>query len=270
MQRLRGHDSDVVSLQWTLFKGKSQEKFKTNESNFETPEKRYIKKNDATPSTSTSKSKYNKRKPEPKQKNREPPKPIVDAGDMFDIHSYDYLEEEFGTISSKISSKTDAVDDEKKLASPNENFNFVEECQTLRDKIRTTEIDSDSDGSYGYNMTKDQSAVNMSDIQKFMANKGPNKNDSIELSDDADEPTGIDEISNLSTIGSSHNATEIVELEEVLKDMNINDDDNGTIYLVSGAQESSVIVWNIETGDISDIIELKSEKGRPKIPSMSH
>ncbi|XP_031640462.1 protein rigor mortis [Contarinia nasturtii] len=264
LQKLRGHDSEIVSLQWTLIKAKPRDKIKTNEIAFETPEKASYKKADAMPSTS--KQKFNQKKTESKQKNREPPKPIVDAGDMFDIHSYDYLEEEFGTISSKVSGKVDDANENQKVASPNnEHFNFVEECQTLREKIRAGN-DSDSDESSEFNRMKNQSAVNMSDIQKFMETKGPNKNDSITLSDDSDEAVGIDELSNRSTIGSSHNTTEIVELEEVIKDLNINDDCNGIVYLVSGAQEQNVIIWNIETGSISDKIQLKCEKGRPKIP----
>lgn len=272
LHKLRGHDSEVVSLQWTLIK---QKPFNGTESSVqslpEPVEKRLAKVVESKQTLSKPKapSKFDKMA-EKKQTRREPPRPIVDAGDMFDIHSYDYLEEEFGTISNRVSYQTrDDASDDRKTGTNNENFNFVEACQTLRDQIRAGNQSDSDDG----NMDSDsnQSAVNMTDIQNMMKAGSPIKDDSILLSDDSDGPAEIDELSNLSTIGSSHNTTEIVELEEVIKDLNINDDTpkegDGIVYLASGAQESSVIIWNAKNGAVAAKIQLKSEKGRAKIPS---
>lgn len=214
--------------------------------------------------SSTSKSdKTSEKKP----RRREAPKPIVDAGDMFDIHSYDYLEEEFGTISSitrSVDSYADKPADDHKS---NENFNFVEECQTLRERIRAGN-QSDSDESV--NQFVRETAVGISDIQNMMASRSPIHDGSIDVSVSSDSPAELDEFSNRSTIGSSHNTTEIAELEDVIKDLNINekmvDKSFSTVYLASGAQESCVVVWNTQTGAISDRIELKSQ-GKSKIPS---
>lgn len=84
--------------------------------------------------------------------------------------------------------------------------------------------------------------------------------------------TEIDDLSNRSTIGSSHNTVEIAEPEEVIENLNINDatlsasDANGFDYLASGAQESSIVIWNTEDGTIVDKIQLKCQ-GRMEIPS---
>lgn len=270
LQKLRGHDSEVVSLQWTLIKQKPYNGTESSVQSLPEPvEKRSVKAVESKPTPTKAKGKFDKTT-EKKQTRREAPKPIVDAGDMFDIHSYDYLEEEFGTISNRVSYETrDDAADERKTATNNENFNFVEACQTLRDQIRAGN-QSDSDDGY-MDGDSNQSAVNMTDIQNMMKARSPVKDDSILLSDDSDGPAEIDELSNLSTIGSSHNTTEIVELEDVIKDLNINDDtpkeSDGIVYLASGAQESSVIVWDAKNGTVAAKIQLKSEKGRAKIPS---
>lgn len=254
MQKLRGHDSEIVSLQWTKIKPSSDKEIKCN---FPSIPDAVAKASKAVPSPS--KPKFDKTS-EKKQTRREAPKPIVDAGDMFDIHSYDYLEEEFGTISyANRETQNDFIKNNKPNPT-NENFNFVEECQTLREQISAGN-QSDSDG--------DQTAVNMSDIRNMMKAKAAVVDDSIELSDDSDNSAGIDDFSNRSTIGSSHNTTEIAELEDVIKDLNSDEAKmNGVVYLASGAQEAFVVIWNPETGSICDKIPLRSQ-GRTKIPSRS-
>lgn len=268
LQKLRGHDSEIVSLQWTLIKPTP-----SNEAKAELPEPvdKVVPKSIESKATSSSTAKA--KITEKKQLRREAPKPIVDAGDMFDIHSYDYLEEEFGTISNRTANETRDDSSGDRKDENNENFNFVEECQTLRDQIRAGN-QSDSDDSDGYNGGgSNQSAVNMTDIRNMMKSRSPIKDGSVSLSNGSDGPPEIDELSNLSTIGSSHNTTEIVELEDVIKNLNINEktlkECDGNMYLASGAQESSIIIWSEKTGAIATKIQLKSEKGRAKIPSMN-
>lgn len=260
LQKLRGHDSEIVSLQWTKIKPSSDDETKTSVQFLTIPDA-VAKATRAVPSPS--KVKTDNKATDKKQTRRAPPKPIVDAGDMFDIHSYDYLEEEFGTISyGSRESQNDFIKNNKPNDTSSENFNFVEECQTLREQISAGN-QSDSDG--------DQSAVNMSDIRAMMkSNAAVAKDASIEPSDDgSDDSAAIDDFSNRSTIGSSHNTTEIAELEDVIKDLNIDEgskETDGVVYLASGAQEACVVIWNPETGAISDKIQLKSQ-GRTKIPS---
>lgn len=300
LQKLRGHDSEIVSLQWTLIEGTAPLSVSplppplTSELQSETFEK--VQPKPAIESCGTTldvpitKKSFGKSGGERRQTRRDAPKPIVDAGDMFDIHSYDYLEEEFGTIASdgrtiekeSRDGETTTVSTSAAAHKPthNENFNFIEECQTLRDQMSVNN-QTDSDDSYGCSSSSvnPSIAVNMSDIQNMMKTHGAIKDDSIVLSDDSDGPVGIDEFSNRSTIGSSHNTTEIAELEDVIKDLTINDvtgaatmgtaDDakksNSRVYLASGAQESCIVIWNTENGSIADKIQLKSQ-GRNKIP----
>lgn len=326
MQTLRGQDSEIVSLQWTLIESPPistptptptptplplplKQKIDSIQSSVSedtlkvpTPSKLL------TPSKSAStapKSPINDRATKRANKNRrDAPKPIVDAGDMFDIHSFDYLEDEFGAISSnsrrnaparghsnKNNDDDDNYDNEQQAASErsksitnNENFNFIEECQTLREQIRTggdNQSDSDDGGGGGSGSgapKRNQVSVNISDIQDMMKNRSPMGDGSIVLSDDNDSGNmascEIDDLSNRSTIGSSHNTVEIAELEEVIENLNINDatisatDPNGTVYLASGAQESSIVIWNTDDGNIVDKIQLKCQ-GRVKIPSKS-
>lgn len=314
LQNLRRHDSEIVSLQWTLLASESNGQTKSDSvekdakatpvehvipkvvipSESPVPSEGPVSKETSVPKSTPSKNlhpkstpskldarlKVSKSKfdnvPDRKHTRREAPKPIVDAGDMFDIHSYDYLEEEFGTISSHKSTWKETRSDtaaananantNQKSNTNNENFNFIEECQSLTEQIRAgNDSDGDDCGS-----NSNRSAVNMTDIRNMMAARGPMPNDSIDLPDDSVGSGELDEFSNRSTIGSSHNTTEIAELEDVIKDLNINEnlvkEVDGTVYLASGAQESVVVIWNPQTGTIANHLQLKSH-GRTKIPS---
>lgn len=274
LQKLRGHDSEIVSLQWTQLKPTQPQNDEnkaiapsTAEMVEKTPSTPIVQKEKASDETSSTTKSKTKKGAAKKSTVREAPKPIVDAGDMFDIHSYDYLEEEFGTVTNPHSSRSAQVFKEPtetgERKTNNENFDFAEECQTLRDKIRAGNHSDSDDSSYN---ESNRSAVNMTDIRNMIA-RNSIKDESIILSDDFDGQP--EEYSNRSTIGSSHNTTEIAELEDVIKDLNINEeagkDTDGIVYLASGAQESFVIIWNAQTGTVSDKVTIKP--GRAKIPS---
>lgn len=317
LRTLRGQDSEIVSLQWTLIEAPplpstplpppqppSKQKVDViqtvSEDTLKVPTPSKMVKPSKTVS-SAPKSPIYDRAHKKGDTRREPPRAIVDAGDMFDIHSFDYLEDEFGAISSasrrtvaKRGQPNNGDDDDvvepndlNKSTTNNENFNFIEECQTLREHLRTggdgdgagdNQSDSDDSCQPGSSGAKrNQLAVNMSDIQDMMKNRSPIVIDgSIVLSDDNDSGNmascEIDDLSNRSTIGSSHNTVEIAELEDVIQNLNINDatisasDSNGVVYLASGAQESCIVIWNTEDGSIVDKIQLKCQ-GRVKIPS---
>lgn len=322
LQTLRGQDSEIVSLQWTLIesppiptptptptpslmppKQKVDAIQTVSEDTLKVPTPSKMLTPSKTASSAPKSPIYDRASKRVDKSRREAPKPIVDAGDMFDIHSFDYLEDEFGAISANsrrtarargqpannIDDEDDDNDNDDERSSQNkntvnnENFNFIEECQTLREQMRTGgDNQSDSDDSCqrggGAAAKRNQVAVNMSDIQDMMKNRSPIPDGSIVLSDDNDSGNmascEIDDLSNRSTIGSSHNTVEIAELEEVIENLNINDatisasDPNGIVYLASGAQESSIVIWNSEDGNIVDKIQLKSQ-GRVKIPSKS-
>lgn len=56
---------------------------------------------------------------------------------MFDIYSFDYLENEFGTLSDVNSAKNITQEEPRQSTSiqNNEGFDFVEACQSLKDDI---------------------------------------------------------------------------------------------------------------------------------------
>lgn len=211
---------------------------------------------------------------------RDPPKTIVDAGDMFDIHSYDYLEEEFGEISKNRSNKIDeTATDDRKASLNNENFNFVEACQTLRERIVR---DKSSDDEASNNENCDQSAVNMSDIREVVARTGA-ADGSVVFSDDDEgivdvnvnvpiknEETeeDVERASTISTLGSSHDPKEIAEIDNQFKTLNMNQNISGNVYLAAGGREPFVVIWDVSNGTISDKLKLKVHRGKMPIPSM--
>lgn len=218
----------------------------------------------STPSTEPPRHRERLTARRPKDKHREPPKAIVDADDMFDMFSYDYEQPEFGVMpkqsknrQTKNAGNDDTVDlddtvhieKQQNADASNANFDFVEACQTLRTQIESAKNEEADDDA-------ETSAVNMSDIDGMQM---PHSDKSL------------DALSIQSTIGSSHNQSELAELEEVIHNLKISDDadkaEHTTVYLASGSVESCVCIWDIHTGRIVDKIQFKASHNRPPIPS---
>lgn len=272
--------------------------FKINSTNNELKQVSFEKTTPTDVSQSIDRSSEQKRKDpliaRKKETRRDAPKPIVDAGDMFDIHSYDYLEEEFGTITrtqpyAKHNKPHDADDEEivEESNKNNENFNFVEACEALRTQIQASK-QQETDDAISEHESCDKNAVNISDIRDMKEKNFEIADGSIELhSDDSPNVSSIDgtadEFSNRSTIGSSHNPSEFADLENVISALNINEQEqveeerasndvndiyNNDIYLASGSQENFVVIWNANEGKIVDKIQFKPQQNRLAIPSM--
>ena len=206
---------------------------------------------------------------EPKKCNRrDAPKAIVDLDDIFDVHSYDYLEEEFGTLSRP---KTTIEEEEvvnKETVPNNENFNFVEACQTLKEDITGNVKDEESDSEPRYD------AVNLSDIRRAKVNVGDLTAEISNLDISAGEETiSVSEndgpnLDDLADSVSTENT--FVESEDAAVGGNTerpaNETKNGKVYLASGSQESFVIIWDTETGSVSQRIQLKTH-GKMAVPS---
>lgn len=254
LQRLRGHDSEIISLEWMRITSDDAQPIEipVPEPAIQEVPLRPIKraecKKAATP-------------------RRDAPKPIVDEGDMFDIHSYDYLEEEFGTISRpkpptegddfrSVSTGTGVVNHER--------FDYAEACLSLREQIvsekQAAETESTEPG-------EDGCAVSMSDIRDAKRDDSALKSESF-----ASEEANVDDddtakASILSTIGSSHNANELADIESDLSELKITVTVSSKVYLASGAQESFVIIWDVNDGSVSDKLQLKVSSGKMAIPS---
>lgn len=195
---------------------------------------------------------------------RGPLQQICDTDDIFGIHDSANDFEEFGTFLSKPSLLNDTVDetiefDDRKATATNDEFDFSEECKTVRDEIIAI---NQVDGPDEISGANSECAVTMQDIENMRKTQVPNKDDSFQLSED-------DNLSNHSTISTSdfvnlddsqidemvHTATEEVEKKQ-----------NDRVFLASGSYESFIIIWNIDTGEICDKIQLKSH-ARNRIPS---
>lgn len=261
LQKLRAHDTEIVSLEWMQ-----------------------ITKDDALPfeieqAKPIEVVRSKKRADNPhKERRRDAPKAIVDEGDMFDIHSFDYLEEEFGVITkpaaaahgSNRDSDVEELVADAKANVDNENFDFDEECQTLREHIVREKQDDDEPEENA------SPAVDLTDIRRFMASAKIGDG-SISVSDDEQvecgtEPVSIvneTEMSTASTIGSNHTAEELEDIEKQMSAMVVHASDppEGRIYLASGGREAFVVIWDVENGSICDKLQLNVEHGRMAIPS---
>lgn len=253
LHKLRSHDSEIVSLNWTSWKPSVS--IQSNVVSGVTERLSKMKVSNPKETKKTLKQE--------KENGREAPKPIVDAGDMFDIHSFDYLEDEFGTITESKkcrerldkSTVEDATDD-RTTGTNNENFDFAEACQSLRDQIRSNQ--SDTDGS---EMNCDASAINISDIKNLKLNDA---NDSYVCSSahDSDREENVSDAENV----NEHHA-EVESNQWKTKSSESKTPETETIYLASGAQEPFIVIWNIDNGSIYDKIQLKSQPGKSPIPS---
>lgn len=105
LHKLRGHDTEITSIDWI--------KLNSN----------------PVPALPVA-------RPQKVAKSRRKPQPIVDNNDMFDIYSFDYLENEFGTLSNFNSVKNTQEEPKQQLnIQNNEGFDFVEACQSLKEDI---------------------------------------------------------------------------------------------------------------------------------------
>lgn len=307
LHKLRGHDAEIASLEWMKFSPSKYTAKAPLKSDNNTPAKltgKTVKKSIATPSklavdtppksvgdrlanptantpsrvaaclnpealtparsmaTSTPGVDVRRKQPLMGRRARDacraPAKPIVDADDMFDMYSFDYQKVEFGTTVSKApepsNTKSDQLDDseieakQKSVCASNDKFDFVEACQSLRSQIVESKAEEVEEADAN-------NAVNMSDIREMKA-----------LSPDMGD-VSLDALSLRSTIGSSHNQSELADLEQVLEEMQISDSPDDEVFLASGSLESYVVIWNTKEGRLVDKIQFKTTHHRPPIPS---
>lgn len=317
MRNLRGHDSEIVSLQWTQFSLASKNDIKrevesVKKATIDAQEIQYPHKNvskgiQSKPETPKVKpNEMPKAKPKeipneastsneipnltpkaiakessknrPKAKastskcdnRRGPLQQICDIDDIFGIHdSFSELPEEFGTISSRPSySLNTTIDDAntfdgQKAIAINDGHDYSEECKTMREEIISGNlIDSDD---LEDNEANEQCAVTITDIENMKKRMGLQKDDSFAISQD-------DNFSNHSTISSSSfvNIDDSNQIDEMAQVHHSNEETENSakdlIFLASGSDESFIIIWNSQTGEVCDRIQLKSH-GRNRIPS---
>ncbi|XP_037035514.1 protein rigor mortis [Bradysia coprophila] len=197
LHKLRGHDTEITSIDWIQL---------TNIA--------------STPASRTKKVAKSRRKQVP----------IVDSGDMFDIYSFDYLENEFGTLSN-----VNPIQEESRLnvsTQQNEDFDFVEACQSLKEDIlRPTKPEDD------------ENEVQQSEIPEFDA-------------------SGSD--------CSNSRSEEYVEVNDSLRQLDLADIDDhppriqtevdSILSVVTASREPFMWIWNLNTGAALEKIPFKSSQ----------
>ena len=161
--KLRGHDKEITSLDWMYF-----------------------------PIDNVSTVVHSPKKPT-KKKNKAPP--IDTDADLFDIYSFDHLENEFGEYRQKIKDLSDDEEsnnaDLKEKLPENADFNFLEACTSLKGQIMGDEekcnknIDKSKktfeDNKEQYGLTKNDGSVddsmesNASSITPVLTDESPDE-----------------------------------------------------------------------------------------------
>lgn len=250
LQKLRSHESGIVSLEWMRITIDNAQPIEI-------------------PVESGSFARIDNRQWIP---GRDAPKPIVDEGDMFDIFSFDYLEEEFGTI-SKPARRKDTEDSEVDAETivgtgkgivKEDDFNYDEACVSLRQKIVGEHMDTEKKSLPKVECPP----VNVSEVNRIMADFAIT-NDSEEENKANNDIKEIDpaNASTRSTIGSTQDVAEFADIEDELTEMKTTVEKAGRIYLASGAQEPYVTIWDVNEGTVSDKLKLKVHHGKMGIPS---
>lgn len=164
-------------------------------------------------------------------KSRRKPQPIVDHGDMFDIYSFDYLENEFGTLSN-----VNPIEEEPKpqiSIQNNEGFDFVEACQSLKEDIlRPNNPETD-----------EENEVLQSEIPEF----GEDGSDHSEC-----------------------RSEEFVDVNDTLRQLNLEDKDvqrstikseaDTILSIVTASREPFMWIWDLNSGAALEKITFKSSQ----------
>lgn len=240
MQILRGHDTEISCLDWMVFK---------------------------LPPVTAKKSVKN-------QKKRNRPRPVADTSDLFDIYSFDHLDDEFGTmIDKKVkvpynTNIDDTIIDESTIAetSPtiqnNEKFNFIEACQSLKDDILL-----------GTKSTTNNINIEVKSNDIIIAKQAnnSNSNDSSCISNESDNNNGA--------VGGDDLLHEFEEINESFDETDTDDDDdrhdNNIVecqekfcVASSGISDSHICLWDVKAGIGMQQIKVKTTifKGKFKRP----
>lgn len=210
LHKLRGHDMEITSIDWIQLKNTA-----------------------STPAVRAKKVAKSRRKPEP----------IVDSGDMFDIYSFDYLENEFGTLSNVNPSQEEAR--LHMSTQNNEDFDFVEACQSLKEDI--------------------------------LRPNNPENDDESEV-----QPSEIPEVGASGSDPSDCRSDEFVDVNDSLRQLDLTDraiqsprrqtDVDSVLSVVTASREPFMWIWNLNSGAALEKIPFKlpQKASEVKFQGMSH
>ncbi|KAJ6642190.1 Protein rigor mortis, partial [Pseudolycoriella hygida] len=188
LHKLRGHDAEITSIDWI--------EFDTN-----------------PPVAERSKKVARSRKPQP----------IVDSSDIFDIYSYDYLEDEFGTLRDV----NPSIEEPKPLiVASNENFDFVEACQNLKEDILRPK--------------------NPEDYEDDRSENSELRNETDESGDSDDDVDGNESVRQVDIEDKSDESPKS------------RCDSNSVLCIATASREPFVWIWDLNSGAALEKIKLKS------------
>ncbi len=157
---------------------------------------------------------------------RRKPQPIVDNGDMFDIYSFDYLENEFGTLSD-VNPYLDEPPKQQLNIPTNEGFDFVEACQSLKEDIlRPSNPETDGEDD----------EVHQSDIPEFET-----------------PPDGSDRSDDYVDVNDSMRQLDV-------ESTTIKSEDDTILSVVTASREPFLWIWNLNSGAALEKISFKSSQ----------
>lgn len=229
LYKLRGHDTEITSIDWMLIPNKP----KSVVDHVVDP----VEKLDNSA-----------------EKLKELLDPLNNV-DTFDIYSYDHLENEFGTIQEKFTEEEEpeVCELQEKEIDQNENFNFIEACQSLMEDI----ICGIGEKDESLNISKpgcsnalnqfahlklDEETPNDSMVTVLSAPASPEKDDFLEE---------CQKVKDFIVVSKTGDEIDVVE--------NCNED---KIYLATGSKESWIWLWDSNSGTGVHRINMKFQ-GKP-------
>lgn len=260
MLKLRGHDNRITSLDWMMFNINSNEA--------ETIPKDEIEK--STPRIKVQASTKESRR-------RGKPQPIIDSSDVFDIYEFDDLAEEFGAAARPTLATIAKEEEHKEIRSiqSNENFDFVEACQHLKEDIvqdAVTSKNADLDDSIAADNSEFQISTNVQQDEIILQ-------DEI-ISEFTKTPADLSSDDSYVDVGdTTTKSVNDVTLDEIIinndtsVDTNSNDNlpewrqrNTEPLYIpciASASSEPFIWIWNSEDGVALHKIELKRSQKSP-------
>lgn len=170
--------------------------------------------------------------------------------DIFDIYSYDNTENEFGVYQEAIEDRSDYEESNQaelqEKVHNTSNFNFLEECSTLKDTI----LNNDTPSSLNVSDVKQKYDL---DREKYRSNNV--QNPSIGFSNETNQSSHTPVL--------TEESLNYLEENKRMKDFaDVPKKDEETIVLVSGSRECAVWLWNV-----SDHKPMHKIKWHPKAKS---
>ncbi|XP_055539791.1 protein rigor mortis isoform X2 [Wyeomyia smithii] len=234
LHKLRGHDKEVVAIDWMVVKVRS-DSCRDNWRREDRPKKEARKRNDKIDS-------------KPLEKLEPANEPSADSSDIFDIYDYSGQEEEFGTIVDQVTSSYEQRDRFHEKVHTTEGFNFLEACQNLKEDIIKAKEQDDQEGNES-DSPQDESARQASMLNTDDEN-------------DLDEAEKLRDFIIVDGDGKEKEKSGSDEDEEDGDGQKEEMEQEGSpmLVLITSGRENVICFWNYEAGVIIDRIILPNSQ----------